>query len=304
MLTDPDVDWISQHLDSQITNNVRQWLSLPISTCVSETLSLPKSKGGFAIPSLKDTAKRMRLASRRSLQASTQDDMRALWRAITNENRQIDCIAQNTPKTSDALKLLKQSQECAAYSHVTSLVTQGVLVTAVTNTLSRSEVARWSDVTMGLSEVLFKFARKALMQQLPTASNLRRWGRGGDGNCRCGSPQTNKHVLSNCGLPNSLERYTRRHDAVLSVLTHWITSSLSATNSGTYKLLSDLEDGNSSVTDVFKSLRPDIVLVGNHNIVTLELTICHESNLLRSRQYKCDRYKDIALDLRNQYANF
>lgn len=58
------------------------------------------------------------------------------------------------------------------------------------------------------------------------------------------------------------------------------------------------------MTDVFKSLRPDIVLVGNHNIVTLELTICHESNLLRSRQYKCDRYKDIALDLRNQYANF
>ena len=36
--------WISQVLDSKISNAVRDWMELQISSCVPEILSLPKSQ--------------------------------------------------------------------------------------------------------------------------------------------------------------------------------------------------------------------------------------------------------------------
>jgi len=43
------------------------------------------------------------------------------------------------------------------------------------------------------------------------------------------------------------------------------------------------------ITDVFHSLRPDIVIVNQNIIVTLELTVCHESNLINSKQIKTNK---------------
>ena len=53
--------WITQVLDAKICNSVREWLELPISACVAETLSLPKAQGGMGIPSMKETAAKLRL---------------------------------------------------------------------------------------------------------------------------------------------------------------------------------------------------------------------------------------------------
>ena len=48
--------WITQVLDAKICNSVREWLELPISACVAETLSLPKAQGGMGIALMKETA--------------------------------------------------------------------------------------------------------------------------------------------------------------------------------------------------------------------------------------------------------
>ena len=136
-------------------------------------------------------------------------------------------------------------------------------------------MSRWSDVTLILSEVLFKFTRKALIQQLPTATNLKRWGCTSDGNCPgCHHPQTNKHVLSNCGSLASLKRYSVRHNTILHVLAgSWIDTILhvlagswivKGIDSVRYKLSVDLEHGQFDPIDkIFGTLRPDIVLVDN-----------------------------------------
>ena len=50
------------------------------------------------------------------------------------------------------------------------------------------------------------------------------------------------------------------------------------------------------VTDLFVSLRPDIVVVTPDKAVILELTVCHETNLIKSKQYKQNKYENLAKD--------
>ena len=224
---DISATWITQHLDAMVTNHVRKWLGLPVSTCVEEMLSLARSKGGLGIMSLKSIAERLRVKQRKALQNNPQHDMRTLWRVTAPANRRADCIILSAPNVTTALKSLRKTQEDVAYNHVSSLTVQGALVTSINTYLSKSEISRWCNVLTTTSDTLFRFARKALMQQLPTAANLKRWGRVSGRSCpRCGGLQTNKHVLSNCGSIESLNRYKTRHNAVLAVLYDWIESSI------------------------------------------------------------------------------
>ena len=69
-------------------------------------------------------------------------------------------------------------------------------------------IGPWSRIVEALPDFLFRFVKKALQQQLPTASNLARWKRIASPNCiLCGKsiPQTNKHLLSHCAY--LLDRY-------------------------------------------------------------------------------------------------
>ena len=63
--------WIKQALDSKISKAVRDWMEFPISTCVSEILSLPANQGGLGIPSLKETVEKLRLGQRFKLHSSS-----------------------------------------------------------------------------------------------------------------------------------------------------------------------------------------------------------------------------------------
>jgi len=138
------------------------------------------------------------------------------------------------------------------------------------------------------------FTRKALTSVLPTASNLVRWNRSKDPLChRCsaGVPQTNKHVLSNCSSDVALKRYTKRHDDILLIIVAWLKSMLP---SG-YKLFADLTSTDClPVCDIFTNVRPDIAICFSDNVVVLELTVCHETNLSKSRNYKLNKYINIS----------
>ena len=46
------------------------------------------------------------------------------------------------------------------------------------------------------------------------------------------------------------------------------------------------------VGDLFQSYRPDIAKL-KHCIYVLELTVCHETNMINSPDYKKNKYKDI-----------
>ena len=45
--------------------------------------------------------------------------------------------------------------------------------------------------------------------------------------------------------------------------------------------------------DLFKGFRPDMAFVSNHKVYVLELTVCHETNMVNSRDYKVNKYKDL-----------
>ena len=120
---------------------------------------------------------------------------------------------------------------------------------------------------------------------------MARWGKSSTNLCPiCGKPQTNKHVLSNCSNPDALARYSSRHDKILEHIAYWFKSKINKE----FQLYVDLPTGQfMQCSDLFIGFRPDMVFVNKHTAFVLELTICHETNLVASRNYKLNKYKDL-----------
>jgi len=100
--------------------------------------------------------------------------------------------------------------------------------------------------------------------------------------------------LSNCSSTAALHRYTARHNEVLSILLLWLKAVLPSAAT----LFSDLPDSPYlQVRDLFLSFRPDIAVQLGPTIHILELTVCHETNLLKSHDYKKKKYAFLHQDL-------
>ena len=77
---------------------------------------------------------------------------------------------------------------------------------------------------------------------------------------------------------------------MLQIITDWLLNNLPPGND----LYHDLTTaGAKHVSDLFKNLRPDIAVRTNSELLILELTICHETNFISSRNYTLDKYKNI-----------
>ena len=48
---------------------------------------------------------------------------------------------------------------------------------------------------------------------------------------------------------------------------------------------------------------PDVVLVKKSRVFVLELTVCHESNLLKSKLYKLNKYENIKQHLKPEHSH-
>ena len=142
---------------------------------------------------------------------------------------------------------------------------------------------------------MFNFARKALIQVLPTAANLKRWNGVQDASCPLcakGTTQTNEHVLFNCSSATALHRYTVRHNDILSILISWNKASISPNQS----LYADISDTSVlPVCDLFCNCRPDLAIHDMNSIHILELTVCHETNMIISNEYKNNKYRNISV---------
>ena len=87
----------------------------------------------------------------------------------------IDSIIVENDSCADALKQLKDQHIRQAKQHVHSLELQGVVSKIITENISDANIILWNKITVSLSQSLFLFCRKALLQVLPTESNLHRW---------------------------------------------------------------------------------------------------------------------------------
>ena len=97
---------------------------------------------------------------------------------------------------------------------------------------------------------------------------------------------------SNCGSDIALERYKFCHNAILRLLFEWLQTVIN----DTYTVCVDLDTKpqNCRISEIlYKNVRPDLLLFNNSKIIILELTVCHESNLQKSKIYKPIKYADI-----------
>ena len=288
--------WIANNLDAMINRHVSRWLDLPISTCVAEFLELPRNQGGLGITSLKSTAEKLRLGLRLSLKLSAQDDLKNIWSATRKHNINLDSFSSKTDSKKTAYASLKSAQQQQIQKHLASLKIQGSLQKVITDSFSKACINDWSSFVEELPETLFRFVRMAVQQQLPTAANLYRWGKSTSNKCAlCDGIQTNKHVLSFCSSKVSLHRFKTRHDRILRIIADWLTSQL---KNGA-ELFVDIDNcpAFQPLSNVFDSLRPDIAIMTQSSIITLELTICHESNISSSKDYKINKYKNLETHL-------
>lgn len=301
--SDISLTWISNNLDNKIIEAVRNWLSIPISGCVAEILSLPIRLGGHNIKSLKDSTETMRLKLRNYLKTNTNDEIRCLYRESSSNYIKID----NALNSADSLKAAKidiENKRMGTYcSHVEALQGQGLLIKSIKKHITASQVCRWSKSLENLSASLYKFTRKYLIQQLPTNSNLFRWGKIKSQLCPlCQANQTNKHVLSNCSSVAALDRYTKRHNKILTL----IVNSLKLDKRQDCAIYADIKiDEIHPISIVFESLRPDIAIIYGDTIEVLEITVCHETNLAQSKAYKINKYEEnLKANLKDNFKHY
>lgn len=279
---------------------IRDWIEAPISSCVKEWLITPSKKCGLGIPSFQHRAERLILQKRNSLKHSKSENIRDLWADTCSSNIVTDSLLGNLP-FNQTKAVLKNQQITEASNHFLNLGVQGLITKSVLEVIPEKQISAWSQSLNDLSGYIYNFIRKAIQSQLPTFSNLHRWGRTPSALCPlCDQPQTNKHVLSNCGANSALNRYTIRHNLILQLLIDWLSSKLPAGN----EIYHDLPvAGSKHISDLFIGLRPDIVIKNNAKVSILELTVCHETNLISSRNYKLNKYKNIKNHCMEQFRH-
>ena len=283
-------NFLSGVMDNLCTKHIRKWLEFPASSCVTEWISSPIRVCGLGIPTFQHRAERLRLTKRYALMSSKNAVIRDLWAASKRANiltdSRLEEFGLNTAASS-----LSEFQTGKAIDHFLGLKSQGVMAKTVSETVLSKNITIWKQSIDLLPEHIFSFVRRAMMNQLPTLMNLKMWGCSPTDLCpRCGLCQSNKHVLSNCGSPEVLAKYLDRHNQVLKLIVTWILHNLG----GSTSLYCDLSvTGVRHVSDLFNGFRPDLAVVLPSKIVVGELTVCHETNLRSSRDFKLQKYAGL-----------
>ena len=282
--------FLSGIIDRICTSHIREWLELPPSACVKEWVSSSTNYCGLGIPTFAQRAARMALTRRHLLQTSRNQCIRELWDASKGPNILVDSLLDNRD-LNKASAILRDSQSKESSDHFLGLKSQGLLAKNVIQSVLPKNIQIWKQTMDSLPGYVFNFARKAMMSLLPTLHNLKLWNCSPSNLCpKCGKDQTNKHVLSNCSSPDALARYTNRHNQILELMAKWIVPRLK--NNQT--LYCDLSvPGARPVCDLFIGFRPDLAIVFSNKIVVGELTVCHETNLQQSRDYKLRKYSNL-----------
>ena len=280
--------WISQHLETLVSEKVRSWLSLP-PFASAHHLPLPASKLGhdLVLPSL--LYEQSQAGTRLTLAQSKDPNIRTLFEI--DRNPRIDSLLQLDQPRSATQKYIKKKQHEAQIIKQNLLTDQNLTILQLKASLSGKELKSWSEHIEQLTPSIANFARRALIRCLPTQANLQKWNKAASDACpNCGHRETDRHVLNNCNVAAVQNRYTWRHDAVLKQLIAVVQPRLSSTQ----KLYVDIA-GYRNPSELFDSSRPDIAVLSDDTVHVLELTCCHELNIEKSHEYKQSKYQNLML---------
>ena len=160
----------------------------------------------------------------------------------------------------------------------------------------------WKSFLWDMPQGVLKFALNAGVNTLPSMDNLKRWGKRVSDRCPfCGNTGTLLHVLSNCSTSLNQGRYTWRHNSVLTSLINLIRPHLKEGMT----LFSDMpgyqapHGGTIPPHIHVTALKPDIVIVNSlsQQVIVLELTCPWDANIVRSHNFKAEKYAPLIADL-------
>ena len=289
--------WIDNTLDALCYRFIRRWMQLPISACLIELHTLERKKGGLGLPSIKSLAGKLKITSRHTLRHSADPNIRKMWRDSSPKYVTTDETLLKNASLSQAKNSFKNSLMAEAWSHLSALNTQGASIKMINFVIETKNINLWAKTIENLPELLFNFAHKALLQTLPTLANLARWKLSVDSSCKLcnhNCPQTNKHVLANCSSIIALNRYTSRHNEILYILYSWLRS---VVNKNQHIFVDLAVENSTESANIFQRLRPDLLVYDLNSVCAYELTICHETNLQKSKEYKREKYRSLSEDL-------
>ena len=296
------VTWIQQNLDSVVSRYLRKWLHIPISGNVSH-LQFPKSKLGVDFCSMADIYQQCQMSVRRVLRGSTNADIQHLYAVTSSKNVNINEIIENAAiETSDRYALKTTTDKELAHRNFVETWSsfippkeQNTLIIRLMETCHKKIIKLWQKIVTEMPTSITCFVRRALILSLGNNSNLKRWNIRESQNCDlCNRSQTQLHVFSFCPTALKQHRYTWRHNSILVTIIHH----LKVLTGPDIQLYADCPDSGLNCTStLFRSLRPDVVLIYRSEVYVIELTVPYETNCLIAKRRKEERYRNLKEEL-------
>lgn len=283
--------WVKQNLDSIVIEYVKRWLNLH-QGANTRHLFLPIGKLGieFSLPS--DIFKACQLVKRSILKSSKNQEIQELYKLSMKKHIEEERLLQNNDKKS-ASRIMRKEATQRIIDDMSGLKEQNTILQTIRNMCTAKAINMWHRMTENMPANIYKFTRKALIFSLPINVNLKRWNRLESELCPlCNRKQTQLHVLNHCSTAINDGRFAWRHNSVLFTILHYVNQ---LSDKG-FEIYADLP-GFKNPNELFNRLRPDIVLKKGSEFFAIELTCCFETNIVKSNNYKKNRYLHLADDM-------
>ena len=184
------------------------------------------------------------------------------------------------------------------YEKTKSLIQQGKYMEMLM--MERTDAA-WKSYIFCLPQGTMKFLINAMIDNLPTRCNLKKWGKSITDLCRLckARPESLAHITSGCKVALEEKRYDYRHDSVLA----YVASCL---DSKKFEFAVDVDGwklpcgGTVPPKLAVTTKRPDICIVDSvrKRVYIGELTCGNERNIERNNGYKMQKYTNFLTDIR------
>ena len=174
---------------------------------------------------------------------------------------------------------LQVSKNCEKFMNLNN---QNILVKIIIDNCKPGCISSWNKVANPLSN---NFLRRAMILLLSTNKNLKTWNLIPREFCPLcsGDVHTHHHIFNNCSAAANQHRYTWWHNSVLNCIIHHLSPVLTD-STGLFVEIPGF-DGLFTCAQ-----SPDLVLTTSLKTLIIELTVCFETNLIKSRDYKVNRY--------------
>ena len=209
------------------------------------------------------------------------------------KNQQIKACNQKLKKKMKEEETKNQEDQIARYKK------QGDFLTL----LKQSEVdAEWKSYIYGINKGAMKFIINSSINTLPTASNLKQWGKRTSDKCHhCDGVETTQHILNGCKTFLDEGRYTWRHDNIL----HYLYTILKDEDIEDIEVYADLPDkqapgGGTIPSDIVVTAeRPDLVIVNKDmkEVQIYELTVPFDNRIDAAHELKMEKYSALCADI-------